>query len=50
MVMELLSGPSLREEIDLDGADGAGRGVAVLDAGGRRRCSSPTTAASPTAT
>lgn len=34
LVMELLSGPSLREEIDLGGAFTAGRAIAVLEAVG----------------
>ena len=41
LVMELLSGPSLREEIDLGGAFAAGRAIAVLEAVAAR-CSSPT--------
>ena len=46
MVMELLSGPSLREEIDLEAPMSPARVAAILDAGRRRRCSSPTIAAS----
>ena len=47
--MELLSGPSLREEIGLGGAFAPDRAIPVLEAVGAP-CSSPTTTASPIAT